>query len=706
MPSSPEFSFTNIGGQGAEQDRPTKDKQVAEKSDIQPSPTQEDEHSVSYLGVRLEKAHVPSDFVPDREKYTDYIEDRFALELEQKIAVGFASGDPSLVEGGTSIGKTTTVRKMCAELGWEVHYANLNGATDVEDLMGRYIPNPHRTKPDDPEFVFADGKVTAGLRKEEGKTKVIILDEFNAAAPNIVIRLHEVLDAMERSGEVVLSEDASESVPVSKQQTKIIALTNPPGKGYFGREPLDPAQLRRWVYLKEASNLPESTFSFSTKALFGLETGTETVPQEAYLQSKDGLMSPEQIAEIPGMGELEAKYEEFHKAANELLRLRKVGADQPQQFTFDDRMEPRRVRDFVLRFYNGDINETFQRALRYYYSNKLESSEDRQQLEELISHVAYVPQPDSRRLGLEAEARAEKTSLKGKVDQELADLMADPTIPDSVKEALSSGEAKLSADVLEQMKEAREIMGKGFMGPEEIKTAFDFEPAPSTIPEIPFDRSELQRAAELGQMLVLRVGKTVDGKPMTMDKIRDILSNKVKDGGKVLYNTDWYKDEAFFKDEQIEPCWALTSTEVIPSSTNKNYLEQTEAIVDYLKSEVFAGKPLPKEYQDAIAQFEGQKAEISSLIDSDWKAAAEKLESLSITQMTRQTPAEAIYDLIMAYQNNEERLLPDMYTWTSRRDSDGDLVFVGSFRSDGVRVSSDDPGNRGGILGVSFSRSL
>lgn len=267
-------------------------------------------------------------------------------------------------------------------------------------------------------------------------------------------------------------------------------------------------------------------------------------------------------------------------------------------------------------------------------------------------------------------------------------------------------ESRLSGEVMEQMKEAREIMGKGFMGPKEVKTAFGFEPAPSTIPEIPFDRSELQRAAELGQMLVLRVGKTVDGKPMTMDMIRDLLSDKVKDGGKVLYNTDRYKDEAFFKDEQIEPCWALTSREVIPSSTSKNYLEQTEAIVDYLKSDVFAGKPLPKEYQDAIAQFESQKAEIGILIDSDWKAAAEKLESLSITQMTRQTPAEAIYDLIMAYQNNEERLLSDMYAWTSKRDSDGFLVDVGPFGSVGVLVLGDNPGARHDDLGVSFSRSI
>ncbi len=204
-----------------------------------PESVQETTESVSYLGVALEKATVKGgDFVPKREQYEDFINDReIALPLQRDIAVAFLNGEPLLVDGGTSLGKTTTVRKMCSELGYEVHYANLNGATDVEDLMGRYIPNPHKRNVDDPEYIFADGKVTSGLRQEKGKIKVIILDEFNASAPNILIRLHEVLDALERGGDVVLSEDASEAVGVNKQRTKIVALMNPPGKGYFGREP-------------------------------------------------------------------------------------------------------------------------------------------------------------------------------------------------------------------------------------------------------------------------------------------------------------------------------------------------------------------------------------------------------------------------------------------------------------------------------------
>jgi MoxR-like ATPase len=384
------------------------ERAVAESSiDRKAAPIVETGDAISYLGVRLEKASGPAGlYVPNREQYKDYINDKFSLDLQKEIAVSFLQGDPILVEGGTSIGKTTTVRKMAADLGWEVHYANLNGATDVEDLMGRYIPNPNKHSPNDPEYVFADGKVTSGLRQEEGKTKVIILDEFNAAAPNILIRLHEVLDAIGRGENVVLSEDASEVVPVDKTKTKIVALMNPPGKGYFGREPLDPAQLRRWVYTKAPTDLPDETFSHATDALFTLAPQIQDMPESAYLLNRDLALLPEQLQEIPGIHEVLAKYKEFHRGAKQLVKERRVAADQPQPFTYDDRMEPRRVRDFVLSFYNGDVNDTFQTALRYYYANKLDSQVDKAALEELIRQVEYrepIQNVTSQRRGLDRD---------------------------------------------------------------------------------------------------------------------------------------------------------------------------------------------------------------------------------------------------------------------------------------------------------------
>jgi len=268
-------------------------------------------------------------------------------------------------------------------------------------------------------------------------------------------------------------------------------------------------------------------------------------------------------------------------------------------------------------------------------------------------------------------------------------------------------ESRLSGEVIEQMRRAREIIGKeNFVGPPEIQIAFGFEPELSTVPEIPFTEDDLEKAKELEQMLVLRVDKAPDGSPLTMQKIKEITGNKVKDGGEVFYDQDWYEDEEFYKGETVNAGWALVSKEFIPESTSKNYLEQTEVAIDYLRNQVFAGKPLPKEYQDAIDEFESQKTEIAGLLGSDWQSASEKLAKLSITGLIRQSPVEAIYDLTTHFQNTEERLLPEAYAWTSRRDSGGSLVDVGDVGSDGVGVYDDGPGDRRGLLGVSFSRSL
>lgn len=702
MPSnSPEASFANVVGGSND---PTTFSSSAEMPNPEriSSPIFEDKDSVSYLGVRLEKSKVSSNFVPDRDKYQDYISDKFALELQQKIAVSFLQGDPILIEGGTSIGKTTTVRKMCAELGWEVHYANLNGATDVEDLMGRYIPNPNKTHPEDPEYIFADGKVTSGLRQEDGKTKVIILDEFNASAPNILIRLHEVIDALERGGEVVLSEDASEVINVSHESTKVIALMNPPGKGYFGREPLDPAQLRRWVYQKEVSELPESTFAFSTESLFGVGSQTEQPEEESYFQANNQTLSREQMAEIPGIKEILAIYQQFHQDAKKLVQQRTVAADPPQPFTFDDRMEPHRVSSFVARFYNGDISETFQRALRYYYANKLESAEDRQKIEEMINHVVYVPPVESARRTLaeqEQTTEPKKTDPRAKVDEEIAGIMDSADIPDSVKEALkSTPTVELSPDILKQLEQAKEIMGSDFLGPDEIINAFGTAVEIEEVPAIPFSRAELEQAKELGQMLILR-------QPLTMQQIGEALGDKVKDEGKVFYDTDWYKEEKFFTEELAQAGWALVSKEVVPDSTDKNFLDQTDLMVDYLKNQVFKGVELPAVYQEAIDEYLAKRTDIATTMSSDWQKAAEMLASLQITELTRQSPSEALYDLVAYFQNNDERMLPDKYSWTKRRRSGGGFVWVGGFGSDGVRVGRLRPDTSSSNLGVSFSRS-
>ena len=636
-------------------------KIVPEELNESPKPVRETKDSVEYLGVSLKKVqNTDSIYIPEREQYEDYINDEYALRLQQKIAIAFAQDEPILIEGGTSIGKTTTVKKMCAELGYEVHYVNLNGTTDVEDLMGRYIPNPHKKKPEDPEYIFADGKVTSGLRKEKGKIKVIILDEYNSAAPNIVIRLHEVLDALERDGDVVLSEDASELLSTSRSHTKVIALTNPPGKGFFGREPLDPAQLRRWVYKKEPTELPQNTFDHSSDVLFGLADRDVSPKEINYLHLPEFKISAEQLSEIPGIGEILQKYKEFHIAAKNLVKNRQIGADQPQVFTYDDRMEPRRIRDFVLRFYNGDITETFRYALQYYYVDKLESETDRQKLLELIEYVSVSFSCNSKRRGLDGN---------------------------------SNEVQKIQGSISEQMEKAKNIMGgNNFFGPKAVKDTFDIDVNPLLIPPIPFSKKELRKAKKQGQFLVLRVSKTNDGEPLTMQKM-EMIEASGKSGMPIISNSlRWFENEDFFKKETSEVQWALVSRDVVPGTTSANYHRQAENVMEYLENTVFANTKTPDIYQKAIDEFR------------------RKRDSSKLDKLTRHLPVEVFYDLLIRDKNtpaNYKRLLSDKWTFTRGVSFNGNFVSIGPFTHNGINIANKyDAHKNHGALGVLLNRTV
>ncbi len=356
------------------------------------------ENSIAYLGVELPKAEVRGDFTPGQEHIAKYIDDPFiAQPMQRDLAVAFHAGQPLLMEGGTSLGKTSTVRKMCAELGYELYYINLNGGSDPENLMGRYIPNAGRKEPGDPEYTFADGPVTAGLKQEEGKIRVILIDELNSATSDTLIRLHEVLDALEVGGSVVLTEDGSESIATDKAKTKIVGLTNPPGKGYLDRKPLDPAQLRRWVYKKYPDQLPAGTFEYVTDAIFfgkadPVESG-EKAPQ--HYKSRNTQLTIAELQVAPEYRSLVKAYEALHGAAVGLLKKRSIAADQPQLFTFDDRMEPRRILNFVRTFAKNtsgeSLIEAFKSAFTYYYLDKLASPEDKERLTQLVETSLNVP---------------------------------------------------------------------------------------------------------------------------------------------------------------------------------------------------------------------------------------------------------------------------------------------------------------------------
>ncbi|HEY4520293.1 MAG TPA: hypothetical protein VJJ72_00605 [Candidatus Paceibacterota bacterium] len=255
--------------------------------------------------------------------------------------------------------------------------------------------------------------------------------------------------------------------------------------------------------------------------------------------------------------------------------------------------------------------------------------------------------------------------------------------------------------------EAEAILGRDFLGPEMASKVWGFQ---GEAPPIPFTREDLERAKELGQFLVLRIDRTPDGEPLTMLKIHEYLMPKyqAKNQGKVLYDTteQWKLDSDFFTVETPRIQWALVSKEVLPGSTSANYLIQTEHLADYLRGQVFRGRSLPQEYEEAVTEFENAKPDIIALMTSDWQKAAEKLENLKITKMLRPVPVDVLYDTASYLQYNNVRRLEDKYAWTSRRSSGGGLVCVGRAGAGGAGVDGWEPDGSDSGLGVVFSRSL
>ncbi|MBI3685141.1 hypothetical protein HY250_01935 [Candidatus Azambacteria bacterium] len=271
-----------------------------------------------------------------------------------------------------------------------------------------------------------------------------------------------------------------------------------------------------------------------------------------------------------------------------------------------------------------------------------------------------------------------------------------------------------------EFQEARELLGEDLIGPEEIEKTWGVRP--EDVPEIPFSREELERAKEMGQMLVLRVEKTEDGKPMSLEVMIDIIQKRWnKEGkGKLLYTDDEYKNwkertGADFSQKAPRAGWTLVSRELLPQSTSKNYAQQTELMVAYLKDTVFKDMEIPEEYEEAFQEWEQAKQtdkNIQELLRNpdnpkyDWQQAAKELAELKITQLTRQSIQETIYDLALYYDKNGERLLPNVYTWSNSRSPEGELVDLGEFDAEGVDAGRWAPSRRVDDLGVLLSRRL
>jgi len=254
-----------------------------------------------------------------------------------------------------------------------------------------------------------------------------------------------------------------------------------------------------------------------------------------------------------------------------------------------------------------------------------------------------------------------KTSTQKKVEQALGET--------------ASSKGKEIKELLAELEEAREIFGKDFLGPEAVQKTFQIELTPEeleAIEHVPFSREELEKAKELGMMLVLRVPRTQDEKPLTINAMRemfkeeDVLGDPQKKKSKIFFSKSgegWYKDEKFATEATTQLGWGLVAKNVLQESKSKDWNQQEEILKKWAE-------------------------------EQGWDPAT----------VRRRTPVEVTYDTLLAYGTNQESLLENVYDWTATESSQRNPVCVGFFDSDGLDVSDRSREESLSFLGVCPAR--
>lgn len=162
----------------------------------------------------------------------------------EKLAYGVVHNLPVLLIGETGVGKTMSVRYLASLTNNGLRRVNLNGATTVDEFLGKLLINEQGT-------YWVNGVLVDAMLAGDW----ILLDEINACLPEIAFSLHSLLDddrmvvLMEYDGRIVRPHP----------HFRLFASMNPSEEGrYGGTKTLNEALLDRFPVVVRMNYLPEA----------------------------------------------------------------------------------------------------------------------------------------------------------------------------------------------------------------------------------------------------------------------------------------------------------------------------------------------------------------------------------------------------------------------------------------------------------------
>ena len=162
----------------------------------------------------------------------------------EKLAYSVVHNLPVLLIGETGVGKTLAVRYLAWKTNNGLRRVNLNGATTVDEFLGKLLINEQGT-------YWVNGVLVDAMLSGDW----ILLDEINACLPEIAFSLHSLLDddrmvvLMEYDGRIVRPHP----------DFRVFASMNPSEEArYGGTKTLNEALLDRFPVVIRMDYLEES----------------------------------------------------------------------------------------------------------------------------------------------------------------------------------------------------------------------------------------------------------------------------------------------------------------------------------------------------------------------------------------------------------------------------------------------------------------
>lgn len=208
--------------------------------------------------------------------------------------------------------------------------------------------------------------------------------------------------------------------------------------------------------------------------------------------------------------------------------------------------------------------------------------------------------------------------------------------------------------------EARTIFGSFMLGPDDVGRVLGL---PSSVSggDVPFPRSDLERARARGDILTFRVDADAGG-PLTLARLieafPETLQAGLRKGVGYQLKEEWtVLQEPLTRTATCRGGWSLVHGDPVAESCNRNYQQQDAALARYNAGH--GGGPF-----------------------------------------SRRSAVEAAFDTILLNRAHGTRLLAKSWDWSDTPTQDGGFVTVGQFEEDGLRIVGYSRAVRFGTLGV------